>query len=180
MVRLARLDKRACEVRASEVLLEAGIRRHPVKVDRIAKRNGIKIRYEPLDDQLSGMIFLKDNQAVIGVNAHHRPTRQRFTIAHELGHFFLHSDILKQGAHVDTMITMLKRDQDAALGTVNIEVEANQFAAELLMPKKMIRNYLLREGIVDSAAADDLVVETLAKAFRVSVAAMAIRLTSIL
>lgn len=180
MVRLARLDKRACEARASEVLLNSEIRRHPVKVDRIAKRHGIKIRYEPLDEQLSGMIFLKDNQAVIGVNAHHRPNRQRFTIAHELGHFFLHSDILQQGAHVDTMITMLKRDQAAALGTVNIEVEANQFAAELLMPKKLIREYLSREGIAQSAAADDLVVETLAKAFRVSVAAMAIRLTSIL
>lgn len=180
MIRPTRLDKRACEARASEVLLEAGIRRHPVKVDRIAKRNGIRIRYEPLDDELSGMIFLKDNQAIIGVNAHHRPNRQRFTIAHELGHFFLHSDILEQGAHVDTMISMLKRDQDAALGTVNIEVEANQFAAELLMPKKFIRAYLAQEGIAQTAVADDDVIENLANAFRVSVAAMAIRLTSIL
>ena len=149
-------------------------------MDRIAKRNGIKIRYEPLDDDLSGMIFLKDNQAVIGVNAHHRPNRQRFTIAHELGHFFLHSDVLKQGAHVDTMITMLKRDQNAALGTVNIEVEANQFAAELLMPKKFVRDYLIREGIAQTAVADDTVVENLAKAFRVSVSSMAIRLATIL
>lgn len=175
-----RLDRRACEARASEVLIEAGIRRHPVKVDRIAKHYGVKVRYEPLDDELSGMIFLQDNQAIIGVNAHHRPNRQRFTIAHELGHFFLHADVLAQGAHVDTLITMLKRDLDSTLGTVNIEVEANQFAAELLMPQKFIKSFLAKEGIAQSAAADETVVEYLAKAFRVSVSAMAIRLATIL
>ena len=180
MIRPSRLNRATCEARASEVLAAAGIRRHPVKVDRIAKTNGIKIRYEPLADELSGMIFLKDNQAIIGVNAHHRPNRQRFTIAHELGHFFLHADILKQGAHVDTMITMLKRDQEAALGTVNIEVEANQFAAELLMPQKLIKEYLAREGVARTAAADDIVIETLANEFRVSTSAMAIRLATIL
>ena len=62
--------------------------RYPVRIERIAKVHGIRIRYEPLDDELSGMIFFKDNQAVIGVNAHHNPNRQRYTIAHELGHFF--------------------------------------------------------------------------------------------
>ena len=156
------------------------MRRYPVRIERIAKIHGIRIRYEPLDDELSGMIFFKHNQAVIGVNAHHSPNRQRYTIAHELGHFFLHADILREGAHVDTVITMLNRDQDAALGTINIEIEANQFAAELLMPRHMIDNYLRAEGLGSAAVSDEAVVGSMAKAFKVSTAAMAIRLATVL
>ena len=180
MPRWIRLDQRSCEARATEILRSAEVRRHPVRVERIAKVHGIRVRYEPLDDELSGMIFIKDNQAVIGVNAHHSPNRQRYTIAHELGHYFLHADILREGAHVDTVITMLNRDQDAALGTVNIEIEANQFAAELLMPRQMIENYLRSEGLGSAAVSDDAVIGSMAKAFKVSTTAMAIRLATVL
>ena len=180
MPRRIKLDRRSCEVHAKEILRSAEVRRHPVRVDRIAKAQGIKIRYEPLDDELSGMIFIKDNQAVIGVNAHHSPNRQRFTIAHELGHYFLHADILRQGAHVDTVVTMLQRDQGTALGTMNIEIEANQFAAELLMPRHLIDDYLNAEGLGSTAKSDDAVIEYIAKAFKVSTTAMAIRLATIL
>ena len=180
MPRRMKLDRRSCEIRAREILVGAEVRRHPVRVDRIAKAHGIRIRYEPLDDELSGMIFTKGNQTVIGVNAHHSPNRQRFTIAHELGHYFLHNDILRQGAHVDTVVTMLQRDQNAALGTTNIEIEANQFAAELLMPKHLIDDYLNAEGLGSAPISDDAVVQAVAKAFKVSMAAMAIRLATIL
>ena len=180
MARRIRLDRRSCEAHATAILENARVRRYPVRVERIAKVHGIKVRYEPLDDELSGMIFINDNQAVIGVNAHHSPNRQRYTIAHELGHYFLHEDILREGAHVDTVITMLNRDRDTALGTVNIEIEANQFAAELLMPRHMIENYLRAEGLGSAAISDDAVVGTMAQAFKVSTAAMAIRLATVL
>ena len=180
MPRRIKLDRRSCEVRAKEILRSTEVRRHPVRVDHIAKAEGIKVRYEPLDDELSGMIFIKDNQAIIGVNAHHSPNRQRFTIAHELGHYFLHTDILRQGAHVDTVVTMLQRDQGTALGTMNIEIEANQFAAELLMPRHLIDDYLNTEGLGSTAKSDDAVIESIAKAFKVSPTAMAIRLATVL
>lgn len=180
MPRRIKLDRRICEVRAKEILRSTEVQRHPVQVDRIAKEHGIKIRYEPLDDELSGMIFIKDNHAVIGVNAHHTPNRQRFTIAHELGHYFLHTDILRQGAHVDTVVTMLQRHQGTALGAMNIEIEANQFAAELLMPKQLIHDYLNAEGPGSTAEPDDAVIESMAKAFKVSTTALAIRLATVL
>ena len=180
MPRRTKLDQRNCELRAMTILRSVDVRRHPVRVDRIARAQGIKIRYEPLDDELSGMIFIKNNQAVIGVNAHHSPNRQRFTIAHELGHYFLHTDILRQGAHVDTVVTMLQRDQGTALGTMNIEIEANQFAAELLMPRHLIDDYLNTEGRGSTAQSDDTVIESIAKAFKVSTTAMAIRLATVL
>ena len=180
MARRVRLDRRSCEAHATEILRRAEVRRYPVQVDRIAKAHGIRVRYEPLDDELSGMIFVKDNHAVIGINAHHSPARQRYTIAHELGHYFLHADILRHGTHVDTLITMLNRDQEAALGTTNIEIEANQFAAELLMPRHMIDGFLSAEGLGSAAKSDEAVVDYMAKAFKVSTAAMAIRLTTVL
>ena len=180
MAKRASLDRRACEARATEVLRNSEVRRYPVRVDRIAKAHGIRVRYEPLDDELSGMIFFRDNHAVIGINAHHSPNRQRYTIAHELGHYFLHTDILRQGTHVDTLITMLNRDQDAALGTMNIEIEANQFAAELLMPRHMIDSHLSKENLGSAAKSDEAVIQSMARAFKVSTAAMAIRLTTVL
>ena len=180
MSRWIKLDRRSCEARATEILKGANMRRHPVRVDRIAKAHGISVRYELLDDELSGMIFIIENQAVIGVNAHHSPNRQRFTIAHELGHFFLHGDILREGAHVDTMITMLNRDEETALGTTNIEIEANQFAAELIMPRQLIEHHLIAEGLGAAAKSDETVIESMAHAFKVSTAAMAIRLATVL
>lgn len=180
MPKRLRLDRRSCEARATEALKRAEVLRYPVRVERIAKVHGITIRFEPLDDELSGMIFVKDNQAIIGVNAHHSSNRQRYTIAHELGHYFLHADILHEGAHVDTLITMLNRDQDAALGAIDIEIEANQFAAELLMPRQMIENHLRAEGLGSTAVSDEVIVGSMAKAFKVSTAAMAIRLATIL
>ena len=180
MAKRVRLDRRTCEARATEVLRNADVRRYPVRVDRLAKAHGIRVRYEPLDDELSGMIFFKDNKAVIGINAHHSPNRQRYTIAHELGHYFLHADVLRQGTHVDTLISMLNRDQESALGTMSIEIEANQFAAELLMPRHMIDGYLTKEDLGSAAKSDEAVIESMAKAFKVSTAAMAIRLTTVL
>ena len=53
--------------------------------------------------------------------------RQRFTLAHELGHYFLHS---QQGS---------KPLKAFRLGTSMAEQEANYFAAELLMPEEMFR-----------------------------------------
>lgn len=174
-----RLDRKSCESRAVSVLNEAGVTKHPVRVDRIAKSHQIKIRYEPLEDELSGMIFFKGDIPVIGVNARHNANRQRFTIAHELGHFFLHSDVLRRGAHVDKVVTILNRDSEAARGVSNIEIEANQFAAELLMPKFLIAAFLGKNGLDIRMMPDDDIIAEMAKAFRVSMTAIAIRLGTI-
>ena len=174
-----KLDRKTCEARAVSLLKEAGVESAPVRVDRIAKSLGIKVRYEPLDDELSGMIFLKNGIAVIGVNSRHSANRQRFTIAHEIGHYTLHSDILQKGAHVDKVITMLKRDPEAARGVVGIEVEANQFAAELLMPKRIIVSYMKENDLEYGAMPDEDAIEAMSRKFKVSSTAMAYRLGSI-
>src|SRR5450759_2056384 len=88
--------------KAARELLEAqGIRKAPIPVDKIAKALGVQIRYSPLDEELSGMIYIKDGIPIIGVNALHHPNRQRFTIANELGHLALHREMITSEIDVD-------------------------------------------------------------------------------
>jgi Zn-dependent peptidase ImmA (M78 family) len=179
MARTTSLTQQTCEEEARKVLSKHGVDSWPVRVDRIAKARGAKIRYSPLDDELSGMAFYKDQLPIIGVNSKHHTNRQRFTIAHEIGHFCLHDDILKKGMHVDKVITMLKRDTNSSAGTINIEVEANQFAAELLMPTSLMKAYLDQGSLDYSSTSDEDIVESMAKAFKVSPTAMAYRVAKV-
>ena len=172
-------SKAYCEQNAVEILTKAGVTQHPVHVERLAKSLGIKVRYFPLDEELSGMIFYKEGHVVVGVNARHHVNRQRFTIAHELGHFSLHNDILEQGAHVDKTITMLKRDGESSTGDVRIEVEANQFAAALLMPKDLITAYMDEVGLDYGSMPDEDAIQNTARAFKVSTTTIAFRLGNI-
>lgn len=179
MARRPRLDRAACERQAAAVLKKTGVESWPVRVDKVAKSLAVKVRYSPLDEDLSGMIFYKDDVAIIGVNSRHHVNRQRFTIAHELGHFRMHNDVLRHGAHVDKFITMLNRDSNSAKGVVSIEVEANQFAAALLMPKSLIVSYMDEKGLSYGTVPDEDAIDEMARAFKVSETAMAIRVGTI-
>lgn len=102
----------------------------PVNVYSVAEFLGLEVQEEAMDDELSGYIEPRRSGWVIGVNAYHHPNRQRFTVAHEIGHFLLHKPSEK---HVD--ITFARRS-----GRKNImENEADAFAASLLMPEDEMR-----------------------------------------
>ena len=150
-----------------------GVSAAPVPVDRIAKAMGISVRYAPLEDELSGMAFIKDGVRVIAVNALHHPNRQRFTIAHELGHHVLHAPMLAAGVHVDKVI--MRRDMLSATGTDDNEIEANTFASELLMPRDLIAPVV--DQFVDLN--DEAQLSAVARRFRVSTAALQFRLVSL-
>ena len=166
------------EARAQRLLDELKISTVPVPVERIAKVLGAQLRYSPLDDELSGMAFVKDGVPIIGVNALHHPHRQRFTIAHEIAHLCLHRDHITDTVHVDKgfQVSVLKRDAASAAGTERLEIEANQFAAALLMPRKILRQVLAetRTDIEDEAA-----LESCAKKFKVSKATLEYRIRNL-
>jgi len=107
---------------------------------------------------------------MIGVNSLHHPNRQRFTIAHELGHIQLHRPLIESEIHLDK--GSLKRDALSAQGIDPHEIEANTFAAELLMPQ-MLLEAVLGERSIDLE--DEDAIASLAKRFRVSDAAMRFR-----
>ena len=143
----------------------------PVDVAMIAKCVGIRVERLPLDDDLSGMAFIKGGNKVIVVNKYHHINRRRFTIAHELGHHCLHSSYLTNNVHVDKVV--LRRDQFSSEGVDDKERQANAFAAELLMPASELRKW----AKVDIN--DDITVAMLAKKLRVSTAALTFRLTNL-
>lgn len=71
---------------------------------------------------------------------------------------------------------MLKRDPSARTGNGRLEVEANQFAAALLMPVEIL-NEMVEESPID--VEDDSSIEELAKEFLVSQAALQYRLRNL-
>jgi Zn-dependent peptidase ImmA (M78 family) len=62
----------------------------PIDVISIVQAQGIRIRHSEMEDSVSGLLVIKGDVVTLGVNKTHHPNRQRFTIAHELGHFLLH------------------------------------------------------------------------------------------
>jgi Zn-dependent peptidase ImmA (M78 family) len=109
---------------------------------------------------------------VIGVNELHAHVRQRFTIAHEVAHLALHEDAL----YVDGLV---RRDQRSSLAFDPQEIEANAFAAELLMPRHHVLHEL-HERVPEGGIADpQKLVRQLAKRFDVSEQAMEFRLVNL-
>src|SRR5688500_17955752 len=80
----------SAETRATRVLDELGIKETPIPVEQVALRLGLQVERAALGDDVSGLLVIQDGHGVIGVSATQSPVRQRFTIAHETGHFLLH------------------------------------------------------------------------------------------
>lgn len=153
----------------ARVLLDKfGIRQPPVPVEDVASFLDIELKREVLDDDLSGMAFVKDGIKVIVVNKTHHPNRQRFTIAHEIAHHVLDADHIANNIHVDKVI--FRRDRVSQEGSDLREIKANNFAAELLMPE----NFVFQFANID--VNDEIEIAKIARLFQVSSAALSYRL----
>lgn len=142
----------------------------PVDVERIARAHGLEVTYRPMEETVSGMLVIKERRAIACINARHHPHRRRFTLAHELGHYLLHREQAR--VFIDAS-PIFFRDERASEGTDHREVEANRFAASLLMPEAALRE-LVGTGPLDLF--DERAVQRLAMRFGVSPQAMTIRL----
>jgi Zn-dependent peptidase ImmA (M78 family) len=128
------------EIKANEIFEKYGST-IPVDPVAIAYDNNIKITVKRLEDGIDGGISKKDNQYTIYVNSNTSDNRKRFTIAHELGHYFLHKTIKNEAAIEDESEILDKnRDDFSSLGVFAGEIEANGFAAALLMNKDEVVN----------------------------------------
>lgn len=144
---------------STNILMNNDMLKIPVDVLKLAKLNDIKVYEADLEKNISGAIrYDKETKKFeILINKNDSPVRQRFTIAHELGHFFLHKEILEnEKIHIDIMYRMPDEK----------EKEVDYFAGALLM------NKILLEKMYD----EDTSILDLAQLFKVSVSAMTVRL----
>lgn len=152
----------------------------PIDVEAIVKSYGIDIRKDNVKDELSGFLVRnsKNGKAVIGVNRRHHPNRQRFTIAHELGHYLLHEGevVHFDGARPGLMVNL--RSESSAAGDSDLEREANLFAAELLMPARFLEADE-RINSIDLLDDDPAVLKELASEYCVSSQALTYRLANL-
>jgi len=158
--------------KVEDLLQQFRIQTPPVPVEKIARKLGILICPLPAEDDISGAIVRKDGHVVIAINPTHHSNRQRFTIAHELGHFFFHAGLEE---HVDRDFRVSwRRVADSPPSVDWQEITANRFAAELLMPSRFMKSDLDTIGEVNKRA-----VTLFALRYKVSNEAMKIRLSNL-
>lgn len=109
----------------------------PIQIEHLIEDLGIELdKKADLPDDIAGEIScLGNNKYKISVNKNDHYFRKRFTMAHELAHFLFHRSLLGDGVIKDSR---LYRSTNPVI-TPHHEVQANKFAAELLMPLKHVR-----------------------------------------
>lgn len=170
------------EIKAEKVLKKLGILDAPVPLNKILNHFQINLLDAP-SAAYSGMILTTDNRTFIGLNTDECDERKRFTIAHELGHFFLENATEK--AFVDDVKTIdngIKlqiafRGKQHKKGDYE-EMKANAFAASLLMPAKWLIKDLKKFG--RDQMLSEKTVMLLAKKYEVSDLAMQYRIINVL
>lgn len=137
----------------------------PVNLEELIRSLGIELdKKAKLDEGIAGKIErLESGRFKISINKNDHYFRQRFTMAHELGHFLLHEDLMGDGIE-DT--TLYRSPKNSAV-TVTHEIEANRFAASILMPLRHVKSDYEEKGRD---------VKAVAKKWLVSPKAMSIRL----
>ncbi len=155
------------------ILKHPELQKAPVRLEKLLKRLKIDLVEKHLSS-MSGAAIIKDSKKIISINKSESDVRKRFTMAHELGHILLHYD---QELNIDLKPIRLNRDSNSTTGESWREVEANYFAASILMPANLVEQYY---GVfVKKYEDDDELLTAMAKKFDVSVQAMGIRLAKL-
>lgn len=130
----------------------------PVDVEEVARTLGATVN-KVTNVNWAGALVIEEESAHIFVKSTDARVRQRFTIAHEIGHLMRHD------------LRTVFRDLPGMPSHNSVEIEANRYAADLLMPEHWVLHYAHLTGF--NAA-------SLASLFEVSEQAMTIRLGGLL
>lgn len=152
--------------KASQVLQELWNGYLPIEPAQLAQRMGARVIYDEslAYDRISGSFEFDSYGPLIKVSPNDPLVRQRFTVAHEIAHWLLGHVQPGQMAHRDPT------DLYAVLDSR--EIDANRFAAQLLMPEHVVRNLVMQVPPAQK-------VSILAQQFAVSEAAMGYRLQNL-
>lgn len=146
---------------ANQLLTKYWDKHLPVRPEMIAGACGVAVTKQYDMGKVSGYFDVIEGLPSIWYSADEPPVRQRFTVAHELGHWAL-----------DHGASFRDEPSNFLLSTRNPkEIAANKFAAELLMPSEAVNVAIAKQKVVD--------IDRLAKMFAVSQAAICFRLCSL-
>ena len=156
------------ETLADEVVAAFGLAT-PIDLERIAREEGIELAEGDYGEEFHGRIeYLAEVGAFViyhpSVVAGQYPSRVRFSIAHELGHFYIpqHREILLKGRFHYSLEGFRHKNE--------IERQADTFAAALLIPTKLLKERMGRRGFLTLAQilalAEDCRASAQATAFR--------------
>lgn len=144
----------------------------PVDLGAIFSELGVGYREQSIPTGESGWIERDGDYFTVVVNSLDGEQRRRFTAAHELAHYLLHRDLMDDGSrmnrHTDRLFDK-NGDDDDGLFNPRHEAQANKMAARIIMPAKLVRQ----------KRAEGMSTSEIAKAFKVSRAAMEIRLSTL-
>lgn len=121
----------SARLEASRIIRYYGFRSpEEVELEDIAYAQGISVEIANLN-KVEAFLLRKNSKGIICVSSCPMEVgRRRFAIAHELGHWFCHKNL--------SQVWLCSTDSIHAYKGSNTELEANAFAAELLMPKSML------------------------------------------
>ena len=159
--------------KAKRLLQQSDALALPVDLNRVVECLGLSLNEKPLENEYSGFLAVKEKTIVVNLN--HPRVRRRFTIAHEIGHYQLHRRSEDIPVFIDRAV--YHRKESVAGVDHLMEMEANAYAAGLLMPEALLDEYLEDHPALDLEKPADI--KTLAEEFEVSRPAMEFRLINL-
>lgn len=162
---------------ATGLLEKLSLNYAPVPIKNIIKKLDIGLKPDELGEEISGLLVIENNRAVIGYNSEESIVRQRFTMAHEIGHFVLHCD--KNAKNQLFVDSIMYRKNFSSESEKRREMQANTFAASLLMPRKLVVTNF--DELVETGGnlTDEDIIYELSSLFKVSSIAMTYRLINL-
>lgn len=159
--------RQAVEFCVERALLISQAKEPPVPVDKIASDLGIALRLGPYQDEGEVVSFILEqtDEVILGVNSSKPITRQRFAIAHSLGHLLLRAT--PEELHLDT---------DFRVDAKPAELEANMFASELLLPTEWLQREMARRSLDFE---NEVMISELAGRYKVSTQVLTTRLLTL-
>lgn len=161
----------------------------PVNIVEKIKEQNIELNelcYD-LHDEVLGEIKKENGKYKINIQGYDFNYRRRFTMAHELGHYKLHKDLLDEEGLDDGLSYEAMYRKNAKISSIE-ETQANKYAIEMLVPKELIISIVkelnkikeIPRIIDENGEANNLnLIEYLSNRFEVSKIALGFRLNQL-
>lgn len=147
---MTNIDYKTIKEKVDEILIEYDMyKKAPIDVLKICAQNSIEVQVVKFKDKNVCAAIHKSNDKIdcyeIFVNYLQSPLEQRVSIAHELGHYYLHKDILNKEMLVDMYKKFSSREEKE-------EKEAEYFARCLLLEEYSLRTLLAKVDDINDIA----------------------------